>query len=448
MFGSASKSAGTSATINAQPIRVLAGETLLTAALREGVEFPHSCRVGGCGTCKCRLVEGQVRELTEFSYLLSAEELAQRTILACQSVPLGPVCIEVEQTKALAVQACGATVIAQEPLTHDIQRLRLQLDAPLHYKPGQFAQISLASLPNVTRSYSFATAPDASGRVEFFVRRVPGGLFTEHVHGQNLRGTKAHVQGPLGQFWLRTSDAPLLFIAGGSGLAPVMAMLKAAHQQRLARSVTLLFGARTQDDLYRMEELRYLAEHSAGKFTLRPVLSEAQDDATWRGARGLVTEHLSQVVEPGMHAYLCGPPGMVDAASAALQKAGLPKKHTHADRFTTRHDAPLPAEASMQDSATTDPPAAPQTPGERLTSLWHYLKFFLFHVEGLAVAAALFAGGGWITLVLVAFLLFNIVGDMVLGDDTSTPSYRHPKVLTVQLWMALPLLLLICFAAV
>ena len=441
MFGSASKSAGTSATINAQPIRVLAGETLLTAALREGVDFPHSCRVGGCGSCKCRLLEGKVRELTEFSYLLSEEELAERTILACQSVPLGPVRIEVEQTKALAVQACSATVIVQEPLTHDIQRLRLQLDTPLHYKPGQFAQISVASLPGVTRSYSFATPPDDNGRVDFFVRRVPGGAFTEHVHSRNMVGTKAHVQGPFGQFWMRESGAPLLFVAGGSGLAPVMAMLRVALTQRVARAVTLVFGARTQADLYLLEELRFMARQWAGKFTLLPVLSEAQDDLTWRGARGLVTEHLPQVVEPGMHAYLCGPPGMIDAASAALQQAGLPRRHIHADRFTTRHDAPPPPAAPVTDAAH----AQADTGGS--ASLGHYLKFFLFHAEGLAVATALFAGGGWITLALITFLLFSIVGDMVLGDDTSTPRYRHPKVLTVQLWMALPLLLLICFAA-
>ena len=259
MFGWSSNSAGTTATINAQPIRVLAGETLLTAALREGVDFPHSCRVGGCATCKCRLVEGQVRELTESSYLLSEEELAQRTILACQSVPIGPVRIEVEQTKALMVQECTATVVAQEVLTHDIQRLRLQLEVPLHYKPGQFAQISMESLPGVTRSYSFATPTDNQGMVEFFVRRVPGGTFTEHVHGHSLVGQKAHVQGPLGQFWLRESDAPVLFIAGGSGLAPVMAMLRNMQAQRLARSVTVLFGARTQADLYLMDELRAMA---------------------------------------------------------------------------------------------------------------------------------------------------------------------------------------------
>ena len=445
MFGWGSNSAVTSATINAQPIRVLAGETLLTAALREGVDFPHSCRVGGCATCKCRLVEGQVRELTESSYLLSEEELAQGTILACQSVPLGPVRIEVDQTKALAVQECSATVVAQDALTHDIQRLRLQLDAPLHFKPGQFARISVDSLPGVWRSYSFASAPDIQGVVEFFVRRVPGGTFTEHVHNHSLVGQKAHVQGPLGQFWLRVSDAPVLFIAGGSGLAPVMAMLRGMQAQQLARSVTVLFGARTQADLYLMDDLRAMAASWAGQFRLVPVLSEASDDAGWQGARGLVTEHLSQVLEPGLHAYLCGPPPMIDAASAQLQLAGLPKADIHADRFTTLHDVAAPANVAQ---AATKIIALPHSAGAWLVALWHYLKFFLFHVEGMTVAAALFAGGGWITLALVGFNLFSTFGDMLLGDDTSTPEYRHPWVLTVQLWMALPVLLLICFAAV
>jgi NAD(P)H-flavin reductase/ferredoxin len=445
MFGLRSHSAGTSATINAQPIRVLAGETILTAALREGLDFPHSCRVGGCASCKCRLVEGQVRELTESSYLLSEEELAQRTILACQSVPLGPVRIEVEQTKALAVQECSATIVAQEPLTHDIQRLRLQLDAPLHYRPGQFAQISVASLPGVTRSYSFATPPDAQGEVEFFVRRVPGGTFTEHVHSQNLVGQKAHIQGPLGQFWLRESDAPVLFVAGGSGLAPVMAMLRAMQAQQVARSVTVLFGARTQADLYCQDELGAMAAGWAGQFRLIPVLSGMQGDARWSGARGRVTEILPQVVEPGMHAYLCGPPEMVDAVSIQLLQAGLAKGHMHADRFVTQKEAVALVETGQ---AATENIASPASMGEWVAALWHYLKFFLFHVEGLAVAAALFAGGGWITAALLGFSLFSTLGDMLLGDDTSTPKYRYPWVLTVQLWMALPVLLLICFAAV
>ncbi len=448
MFGFLSAGAaraGTVATVNAQPIRVQPGETLLSAALREGVDFPHSCRVGGCGSCKCTLVEGQVRELTEFSYLLSQEELAQRTILACQSVPLGPVRVEVAQTRALAVQELGATVVAQEALTHDIQRLQLQLDAPLHYKPGQFAQLRLESLPGQDRSYSFANPPNAQGVVEFFVRRVPGGLFTGHVHDHSLVGTRAQVQGPLGQFWLRTAQAPLLFIAGGSGLAPVIAMLRDLQVQGSARAVTVLFGARTQADLYCMDELRALEAGWGGPFRLVPVLSDAQDDARWHGARGWVTTQLSQVVEPGLHAYLCGPPAMVDAAHATLLQSGVPRAHIHADRFLTRNEALAPVDTAQ---AATVSIATPTSPEAWMVALWHYLKFFLFHVEGLAVAAALFAGGGWISAALLGFGLVSTLGDMLLGDDTSTPRYRHPWVLTVQLWMALPLLLLIGFAAV
>ncbi|MDT8991196.1 fatty acid desaturase [Curvibacter sp. APW13] len=445
MLGFQGRSTGTVATINAQPVRVQQGETILTAALREGVDFPHSCRVGGCASCKCKLVEGRVRELTEFSYLLSEEELSQRTILACQSVPMGPVRIEVEQTRALAVQEVAGTVVAQEALTHDIQCLRVRLDAPLHYKPGQFAQLSLDALPGQTRSYSFANPPDAQGVVEFFVRQVPGGAFTGHVHGNDLLGQRAHVQGPLGQFWLRESDAPLLFVAGGSGLAPVLAMLRALQQQGSARSVTVLFGARTQADLYGMDELRAMAAGWAGAFRLVPVLSEAQADAGWAGGRGLVTEQLPQVVEPGMHAYLCGPPAMVDAAHAALVGLGLARAHIHADRFVTQKELSAPEKTAQAAIETIAPPKSLM---EWVAAVWHYLKFFLFHVEGLAVAAALFAGGSWITVGLLVYLLISMGLDLVAGDDTSTPTYRHPWILTVQLWMALPLLLLICFAAV
>lgn len=448
MFGFQSRAVGqpaTVTTINAQPVRVQPGETLLAAALREGVDFPHSCRVGGCASCKCRLVEGQVRELTETSYLLTQEELAQRTILACQSVPLGPVRVEVAQTRVLDIAQRSGRVVRQAALTHDIQRLTVRLDSPLSFKPGQFAQICLEGLPGVERSYSFASIPDDSGLVDFFVRRVPGGVFTDYVHSHPLEGTRLHLQGPMGMFWLRESDAPVLFVAGGSGLAPVLAMLRGLQQQRSARSVTVLFGARTEADLYCIDELRAMEQGWAGQFRLVPVLSEAQADAPWTGVRGLVTEHVPQLLEPGMHAYLCGPPAMVDAVQAQLLQAGLAKAHIHADRFVTQKEVLVRVDTAQTAMEIIAPP---QGLGERLAALWHYLKFFLFHVEGLAVAAALFAGGGWITAALLGFSLFSTLGDMLLGDDTTTPRYRHPGVLTVQLWMALPVLLLICFAAV
>lgn len=444
MFGFNSAGQGTTATINSHPIRVLKGETLLTAALREGVDFPHSCRVGGCASCKCRLVEGRVRELTESSYLLTQEELDQQTILACQSVPLGPVRIEISGTQTLAVQICSATVLAQEPLTHDIVRLTLQLDQALHYLPGQFALIGLASLPGVTRSYSFASPPDAQGRVEFFVRRVAGGRFSEHVHKASLVGQQAQVQAPMGQFWLRESQAPLLFVAGGSGLAPVMAMLRAMQAQGLARSVTLLFGARTQADLYGLDELRAMAANWAGSFQFVPVLSEAQDDASWTGMRGLVTAPLAHGVEPGTHAYLCGPPGMVDAASAQLQHIGISRQHIHADRFVTQQDigmtsqGPTRAAPDLQTALALEPAAG----------VWQYLKFSLFHLLGLITAASFFAGGVWSTVSLLSINFAFLLGDMFLGDDSSAPNYRHPWAMTLLLWLALPVLVLTSFASV
>ena len=189
-----------------------------------------------------------------------------------------------------------------------------------------------------------------------------------------------------------------------------MAMLRAMQAHQVARSVTLLFGARTQADLYLMDELRTMATHWAGTFTLLPVLSDATDDTTWTGAHGLVTGHLSQVLEPGMHAYLCGPPGMIDAASTELQQAGLPKAHIHADRFTTRHDALALADT---DSNASEIIAPPKGLGETLVALWHYLKFFLFHVQGLSVVVALFAGGGWITLALAGAFVGALAGARV-----------------------------------
>ncbi|RJF89524.1 hypothetical protein D3874_23235 [Oleomonas cavernae] len=161
--------------VNGQAIGIEPTETILQAALREGMAFPYSCRVGGCASCKCKLVDGQVKELTETTYILSDEDLDEGFILACQSVPRTNVKIAVDLPEQAARRRVAGKVVAQERLTHDITRLRLALDEPLDYKPGQFADLAFAALPGISRSYSFATPPGADGVVEFFVRKVPGG---------------------------------------------------------------------------------------------------------------------------------------------------------------------------------------------------------------------------------------------------------------------------------
>lgn len=345
MFSFLTKKQSHQARINDQIVTVQPRQTLLQAALDQGIAFPHSCRVGGCATCKCRLVSGKVKELTETGYILSDDDLDRGCILACQSVPLSDVVVEVDLSQPAARRVTGR-VVGQERLTHDITRLQVRLDETLPFKPGQFAQLTLSSLPQAGRSYSFATADGSSGQVDFFVRLVPGGVFSTAVHERDLLGEVVTVEGPQGDFWLRPGDAPLLMMAGGSGLAPILAMLEAEAASGANRPVTLLFGARQQRDLYALERISRVEQAWSGPFRFIPVLSEADGDAAWRGERGLVTESLQRHlpnVSPA-HAYLCGPPGMVDAATSLLRAQGLAAEHIHADRFITQADrAPVPA---------------------------------------------------------------------------------------------------------
>ncbi|WAC44056.1 2Fe-2S iron-sulfur cluster binding domain-containing protein [Pseudomonas sp. SL4(2022)] len=341
MFSLFARAKPVTASINGRPISVQPKETLLQAALRQGVAFPHSCRVGGCASCKCRLLAGQVRELTETGYILTDEELDQGYILACQSVPKGDVCIEVDGVAQGQPLAVSGQVLAQTRLTHDITRVLIQLERNLPYKAGQYAQLSLAGLPGIARSYSFASAARTDGLVSFFVRHVPAGVFSSYVAQADLPGQRVTVAGPLGEFWLRESSAPLLLVAGGSGLAPLLALLQQAQLEGVRRAVTLLFGARRERDLYALDELSAIAAQWPADFRFLPVLSEATAEDAWQGARGLVTEHLHQVLEAGMHAYLCGPPVMIDSVMALLIKQGISRQHIHADRFITAHNTQL-----------------------------------------------------------------------------------------------------------
>ncbi|HDR9586007.1 TPA: 2Fe-2S iron-sulfur cluster binding domain-containing protein [Burkholderia stabilis] len=338
MFRLLTKSKTVTAVINDRAITVQPAETLLQAALRQGIDFPHSCRVGGCATCKCQLIDGRVKELTQSGYILSDEELDQGFILACQSIPQSDVTIAVDTSRYGARRKIDGRVIGQDRLTHDILRLRVQLDEALPYKAGQYALVSIASLPGEARNYSFATNVRPDAQAFFFVRKVPGGVFSGHVHDHDLVGRTVTVEGPLGDFWMRPAGAPLILIAGGSGLAPVLALLEEGAAARVARPVTLLFGARAQRDLYALDTIRDLAGRWQGRFDFLPILSEEPADSSWRGSRGLVTDGIAADLPPDAHAYLCGPPRMIDAATDVLIARGLSRAHIHADRFTTQHD--------------------------------------------------------------------------------------------------------------
>ena len=324
----------------AQPKR-----TVLQAALDAGLAYPHQCRVGSCGTCKTRLVSGSVRELTDKSYILSDQEMRDGVILACQSIPKSDLVIDNPSLRAdhvmHEVSSSVATITAIAAMTHDIIRLDCALDQPIAYLAGQYAELTTPD--GESRHFSFvdppATAPDVTTTARFYIRRVPGGAFTGHLFDHAKPGDKLTLRAPYGGFYLRPGAAPILAIAGGSGLGPILAMLEQARAERLARDAIILFGARTQSDLYALERIEALSRIWIARLRLFPILSAEPAHSSWSGARGFIHDWLTSANMPDLaehHAYLCGPPAMIDATTATLRASGIDARHIHADAFTDR----------------------------------------------------------------------------------------------------------------
>lgn len=323
--------------IDDHPAVVLAkNETVLNGALRHGLAFPHSCKVGGCGACKCQLLDGRVRELTDKSYLLSKDEMDAGFILGCQSIPQSNVTLRLP-VNPLANQTATGTVLRQLPLTHDISEIVLRLDTPLRYRPGQYASVRVPGSALPARCYSFAHAAPADGTQEiaFFVRRVPGGGMSNWLLDRAALDQDVEIHASLGEFHLREGQGALLCVAGGSGLAPLLALLEgAATTDAVQRPVYLLMGARAQRDLYCRDEIAALAARWQAPFEFIPVLSEEAADSGWDGQRGWVTEAITPARCAGAQGYLCGPPPMIDAAIAVMTAQGIARDDIFFDKFS------------------------------------------------------------------------------------------------------------------
>lgn len=335
-------------------ITVKAGENLLRSALEAGLRWPHDCRVGSCGTCRCTLKEGQVKELSDFSYVLTQEQLRSGMILACQAALRSDVVVEVdlEQDDAptAGIVTQPALIHSVRHLTHDIVELVLltDQDMPRTARAGQYAELTVDGIAR-PRSYSFAKAPEneSAREITFFVRHVPGGEFTDWLFSADRAGEPAVVSGPYGSFWLRSGAGTIVCVAGGSGLAPVKALLESALNAGCARDVLFVFGARTQKDLYCLDAIDALRENWKGGFEFVPVLSDEPADSGWEGARGLCTDHFKRVYVDGgkldlatSQGYLCGPPPMIDKAVELLTAAGMPRDEIHFDKFLDASSIP------------------------------------------------------------------------------------------------------------
>jgi p-cymene monooxygenase electron transfer component len=338
-------------------VEVGSGQTILEAALQQGVAYPHNCTVGTCGSCKTRLISGQVQASSDFGYTLSKRELEAGFILACQASPKQPhTIVEIAEAADDLVPAerFDARIVATKLLTHDILKVTVEADRPVRYVAGQYASFRAPGLDR-SRNYSFADAPQRAGRqtLNFFVRKVQGGEFTSALFGSRLAGHAIAMDAPHGTFHLRPGDAPMLCIAGGSGLAPLISVLEDMRMHRVRRPCTLLFGARTQDDLYALDAIRQIGNAWPAAFEFLPVLSQEPADSGWSGARGMVTDHIAgarvMTDAPAIEGYLCGPPPMIDAAIDRLAALGVPLQRIFYDKFT---DGAAPAAQAVAAQAT------------------------------------------------------------------------------------------------
>lgn len=318
------------------------GQNVLEAALAQGLVLPYSCRIGSCGTCKARLIEGQVDYGQYVPSAMTAQEREQGCVLLCQAKPKSDLLIdarEVVAAEAIEIKLLPARVINRELLCHDVMRLTLKLPSnqSFDYLPGQYIDVLLRD--GRRRSFSMAGLP-GTGELQFHIRRVPGGFYTNYVFSEMKERDLLRLQGPLGTFFLREdSERPMIFMAGGTGFAPIKAIIEHVLQSGVMRPLHLFWGVRAQRDLYLGElAARWARENSHITFT--PVLSEP--DAGWRGATGWVHEavlaHHPDLA--GFDVYASGPPPMIEAARPAFKRAGVVSDQLYYDSFEFAGDTP------------------------------------------------------------------------------------------------------------
>lgn len=324
------------------------GESVLDAALRAGFSLPYGCRNGACGACKGTVVSGEVDYGDHAPTALSSTEKTQGRALFCRAKPLSDLVIEAKEigaAKDIVVKTLPCRVEKLEKRADDVMLMKIKLPASerLQFLAGQYIDFQLKG--GKTRSYSLANPPHDDALLELHIRHVPGGFFTEQVFSTLKERDILRLKGPLGSFFIREdSDKPMIFVAGGTGFAPIKGMLEHAFAQHMDREMVLYWGVRAKKDLYLAElPSRWQAEYP--NFTFIPVLSEPEAGDDWVGRTGFVHEAvLADFADlSGYQVYACGAPVMVDAARAAFTARGLPEDAFFADSFVYAADGEAPA---------------------------------------------------------------------------------------------------------
>ena len=320
-------------------ITVQEGQTLLDAAIRNGIQVAYGCRHGSCSACKCQVLEGDFEIMDRVSeYSLMSFERDEGITLMCSTLVESDLVVEIEEEESdlpfFAVHDFEAEVIENKQYTHDIHavKLKLQDSTDIPYGSGQFFEFDVPELED-TRAYSVANKYQEGNIIEFHIKRVPEGKGSNYMCDLQA-GDTVSGSGPYGSMQLRDRNKNLIFVAGGSGMAPIKSLIEEVFSQEFDKEAWFFYGARAKKDLYLTEEWKQL-EEKYPNFHFVPALSQPDEGDEWSGETGFIADVIARTLDDmsGMDAYLCGPPIMIETACDALSKGGVKGTDITYDEF-------------------------------------------------------------------------------------------------------------------
>jgi len=321
-------------------IKVTGGNSLLATLGDNQIFIPSACGGrGSCGACKCKVLEGGGPLLPTEKPLLNKDEQGSNIRLSCQIKVKSDINIQIPE-EIFNIRRFSSKIDEIEDYTYDIKGITLKLPAgeKIEFQAGQYVQLETTPYDKVkqkvVRAYSISSKPEINDRIQLIIRLVPEGICSTWVHRFLKKGDKVNFTGPYGDFYLRDTEADILFVAGGSGKAPIKSMLEHLQEVGTKRKMTYFFGARTTKDLYLTNEFRDF-ERVFEDFSYIPVLSSASPEEKWEGKTGFVMPYFKEAIRDpkNTEAYLCGSPGMISAVTKSLIEHGLSEDKIYYDSF-------------------------------------------------------------------------------------------------------------------
>ena len=313
-------------------------ELLLNAAIRQGIRLPLDCREGVCGTCQGQCETGSYEQEYVDEEALSERDLAERKILACQTRVKSNAAFYFDHNSDICntgdTLKIATTVTAVERVSKTTAILHVDASShqqPLHFLPGQYARLQIPNSED-WRSYSFANRPNPSNQLQFLIRLLPNGVMSHYLREHCQVGHTIFMEAPLGSFYLREVERPLVFIAGGTGLSAFLGMLDNIAEQPNSPPVQLYYAVSHEADLCEQDRLQTYSERLP-HFHYQPVISQASE--SWTGKTGYIQDHLNrdQLAENPFDLYLCGPPPMIEAVKNWLGDQSLQNYRIYSEKF-------------------------------------------------------------------------------------------------------------------